>query len=87
MDTIKWVFDMETKTFNLLNIPFFFKNAPDNVKTDLIEWIRKRLIGYWNDPNQGPQMPESVRQFRDDPKTVALRNQKRRGYASLEDFA
>lgn len=44
MDTIKWVFDMETKTFNLLNVPFFFRNAPDNVKHDLIEWIRVRAV-------------------------------------------
>lgn len=70
---VKWQIDTISHKFYWLNLPYFFEDAPENVKHDLIEWCREYAIVQMRKRGDRPMRPESVVEWMQRPEVVVRR--------------
>lgn len=75
---IHWRIKTMNNVFDWLNLPFFFKDAPENVKHDLVEWCRACAIADRRH-TEHPKLPDTVKEFKDSPEIKLLRSSKANG--------
>lgn len=82
----RWLYNPKKDKFIFLNLPSFFKDAPEETKTELVAWIRNCAIAKIKGIDK-PKMPKSVLEWRMKPEIVLqIDAKKHRGQATLDVF-